>query len=63
MPMIEIRDGVFHTTRFGDAIEIAVPKDGRVELETTSTHTDVELRQSNGAVFRRFRLPKEGRSG
>lgn len=59
MPTIEIRDGVFRTTRFGDDIEIAVPEGGRIELCTADGHTDVEFREPNGAVHRRFRLPKE----
>jgi hypothetical protein len=58
MATIEIQDGVLTTERFGDKVQIRVPKGGSVELCTYEAHTDVELREPSGRVMRRFRLPR-----
>ena len=60
MPQIEIKDGILITHRFGDRVQMQVPDGGRVEIRTEPSHTDVEIRERNGSVHRRFRLPREG---
>lgn len=57
MAYFEINDGTLTTKRFGDRVQIPIPTGGRVELLPNQDHVDVEVRESRGTVFRKFRLP------
>jgi len=59
MPHLDFRDHTLTTTCFGDRVKINVPVGGRVVIETINGHSEVEIRESAGAVVRRFRLRKE----
>ena len=59
MAHFDFNDGTLTTDRFGDTIHIEIPRGGKVEIQTTHEHSDVEIREANGAVVRRFRLLQE----
>lgn len=58
--MIEVKDGLLCTSRFGDRVNVRIPDGGRVEIRTAPEHVDVEIRTATGAQHRTFRLPKDG---
>lgn len=60
MAHVKIQDGTLTTERFGDRLQVAIPRGGKVELRPRPQHVDVEIREKDGTVHRKFRLPKEG---